>query len=137
MLNYWGHPLDGYNYQNDAWGLRTNITRQLGLTTNIVTVGYDGIGELASWTAKESNGTARQNEQLGYAFDAAGNLQSRTNGAMVQTFTVNSLNEISSVTRTGTFTVTGSTPAPATSVTVNGGRRKPTAISRLPARTTL
>ena len=47
LLNYWGHPLDGYAYTSDAWGLRTNITRQLGLTTNIVTAGYDGIGELA------------------------------------------------------------------------------------------
>ena len=120
MLNYWGHPLDGYGYQNDAWRLSTNITRQLRLTTNIVAVGYNGIGELASWTAKESSGTARQNEQLGYSFDMAGNLNYRTNGAMVQAFTVNSLNQISSVTRTGTFTVTGSTPAPATSVTVNG-----------------
>jgi RHS repeat-associated protein len=120
LLNYWGHPLDGYGYQNDPWGLRTNIIRQLGLTTNIVTAGYDGIGELASWAAKESNGTARQNEQLAYGFDAAGNLQYRTNGAMVQTFTVNSLNEITNVMRTGTFTETGATPAPASGVTVNG-----------------
>jgi len=120
LLNYWGHPLDGYLYTNDSWGLRTNITRQLGLTTNIVTVGYDGIGELAFWTATEPGGAARQNEQLGYGYDAAGNLANRTNGAMVQTFTVNSLNEIGNVTRTGTFTVTGATPAPVTSVTVNG-----------------
>ena len=81
---------------------------------------YDGIGQLISWSGREATGTLRQNEQLGYAFDAAGNLIYRTNGAMVQTFTVNSLNEISNVTRTGTFTVTGATPAPATNVTVNG-----------------
>ena len=120
LLNYWGHPLDGYAYLNDSWGLRTNITRQLGLTTNIISAGYDGIGELATWTAKESSGILRQNEQLAYAFDAAGNLRVRTNGSLVQTFTVNSLNQLSNVTRTGTFTVTGATPAPATSVTVNG-----------------
>ncbi len=119
LLNYWGHPLDGYAYQNDAWGLRTNITRQLGLTTNIITAGYDGIGELASWTAKESSGTARQNEQLGYTYDSAGNVQYRTNGAMLQTFGVNALNQISSVTSTGLYTVTGATPAPATRVTVD------------------
>jgi len=120
LLNYWGHPLDGYGYLNDSWGLRTNITRQLGLTTNIVSVGYDGIGELASWTGKESSGANRLNEQLGYGFDPAGNLQFRTNGSLIQTFTANSLNQISNVTRTGSFTVTGATPAPAASVTVNG-----------------
>ena len=120
LLNYWGHPLDGYSYRNDSWGLRTNITRQLGLTTNIVTASYDGIGELSSWTGKESSGANRQNEQLGYGFDSAGNLSSRTNGAMIQTFTVNSLNQISNTTRSGAFTVTGATPAPAASVTVNG-----------------
>jgi len=121
LLNYWGHPLDGYNYGYDVRSLRTNITRQLGLTTNNITAGYDAIGELASWTARESSGTPRQNEQLAYGYDAANNLQYRTNGAMVQTFTVNSLNEISNVTRTGPFTETGSTPSPASSVTVNGG----------------
>jgi RHS repeat-associated protein len=118
-LNFWGHPLDGYSYQNDAWGLHTNITRQLGLTTNIVTAGYDGIGELSFWTAKESSGTARQNEQLSYGYDAAGNLHTRTNGALNQTFTVNPLNQISSVTSSGLYTVTGATAAPATRVTIN------------------
>ena len=120
LLNYWGHPVDGYNYGYDLRSLRTNITRQLGLTTNNIIAGYDAIGELASWTAKESSGTPRQNEQLAYGYDAANNLQYRTNGAMVQTFIVNSLNEISNVTRTGTFTETGATPVPASSVTVNG-----------------
>ena len=122
LLNYWGHPLDGYIYTDDAWGLRTSITRQLGLSTNVVTSAFDGIGQLTGWTGREANNTGalRQNEQLGYAYDAAGNLHYRTNGAMVQTFTVNSLNQIGNVARAGTFTLTGATPAPATSVTVNG-----------------
>ena len=120
LLNYWGHPLDGYAYISDSWGLRTNITRQLGLSTNIVTSFFDGIGQLMTWSGRETNGTLRQNEQSGYTFDAAGNLNYRTNGAMIQTFTVNTLNQISNVTRTGTFTVTGATPAPVVSVTVNG-----------------
>ena len=46
------------------------------------------IGQITSWTGYESNGTARLNEQLGYAYDAADNLQYRTNNARVQTFTV-------------------------------------------------
>ena len=112
LLNYWGHALDGYAYISDSWGLRTNITRQLGLSTNIISAGYDGIGELASWTAKEFSGVARLNEQLAYLYDAAGNLNYRTNGAMVQAFTVNGLNEISNVSRSGTFTVTGAIRPP-------------------------
>jgi YD repeat-containing protein len=49
----------------------------------------------------------RRHEQFGYAYDAAGNLQSRTNNALVQAFTVNNLNELTNVTRTGTLTVAG------------------------------
>ena len=32
LVNYWGHVLDGYGYSMDPLGLRTNITRNLGLT---------------------------------------------------------------------------------------------------------
>ena len=69
LVNYWGHVLDGYSYAHDALGLRTNIVRDLGLTTNTVAVAYDGIGELTSWSAKESNGALRLNEQFGFKFD--------------------------------------------------------------------
>jgi RHS repeat-associated protein len=62
----------------------------------------------------------RQNEQLGFGFDAAHNLHSRNNGALSQVFNTDAANELTNVTRTGTFTVSGATPAPATSVTVNG-----------------
>jgi YD repeat-containing protein len=49
----------------------------------------------------------------------AGDLQYRTNNAMVQTFNVNSLNELTTVTRSGTLTVAGTTTIAATNVTVN------------------
>jgi RHS repeat-associated protein len=39
---------------------------------------------------------------------------------LAQTFTTDAANELTGVTRTGTFTESGATPAPATSVTVNG-----------------
>jgi hypothetical protein len=120
LLDYWGHVLDGYGYLLDGWGLRTNLTRQLGLTTNMVAVTNDGIGQLIGWGGSELGGAARANEQLAYGYDAAGNLHFRTNGALQQTFTVDTLNQLSSVSRAGTFTETGATPAPATSVTVNG-----------------
>jgi RHS repeat-associated protein len=120
LNNTWGHTLDGYTHQYDPLGLRTNLVRNLGLTTSSVNVGYDSVGQLTSWIAKESGGTPRQNEQLGFGYDAAQNLHSRTSGGLSQTFNTDAANELTSVTRSGTFTLSGATPAPATSVTVNG-----------------
>jgi RHS repeat-associated protein len=59
-------------------------------------------------------------EQLRYLYDAAGNLQYRTNNALVQNFQVNSLNELTTNTNGGTLTVMGTTTPIATNVTVNG-----------------
>ena len=44
----------------------------------------------------------------------------RTNGGLAQTFNCDSLNQLTNVTRNNVMTVSGATPAPATSVTVNG-----------------
>lgn len=120
LNNQWGHTLDGYAYTSDAFGLRTNIVRNLGLTSSSVAVGFDSIGQLTSWSAKESGGMLRQNEQLGFGFDAADNLHTRNNGGLAQTFSVDAANELSSVSRSGNFTLSGATPAPATNITVNG-----------------
>ena len=81
---------------------------------------YDSIGELKTAIGKESGGSTRLQEQFGYAYDAAGNLNYRTNNALVQTFTDNNLNQLSSVGRSGTLTVAGTTTSTATNVTVNG-----------------
>jgi hypothetical protein len=51
---------------------------------------------------------------------SAGNLTRRTNNALVQTFNVNNRNELTGLSRSGTFTVAGTTGALAGSVTVNG-----------------
>jgi RHS repeat-associated protein len=120
LANHWGHVLDGYTYQFDPLGLRTNITRNLGLTSSSASIGYDNIGQITSWLAQESGGTARLNEQLGFGYDAANNLRYRTNGAFVQSFNTDGANELTGVERTGPFTLSGATPAPASSVTVNG-----------------
>jgi hypothetical protein len=55
----------------------------LMLTTSTINIRYDSIGELASWNVTEGNGVARLNEQLAWAFDAAGNLRLRANGTLV------------------------------------------------------
>ncbi|HTB84466.1 MAG TPA: RHS repeat-associated core domain-containing protein [Candidatus Sulfotelmatobacter sp.] len=120
LANHWGHVLDGCTYAVDPLSLRTNITRNLGLTTNFVNIGYDKINQLTSWTATETNGTPRYNEQFGWSYDAADNVSSRTNNLLVQNYTVDSANEMTNITRTGTFTLAGATPAPASSLLVNG-----------------
>jgi len=94
--------------------------RGLGLATNTVNVAFDPIGQLIGWSAKEPGGALRQNEQLELAYDPAHNLHARTNGALAQTFTTDAANQLNSVARTGTLTLSGATPAPAASITVNG-----------------
>src|SRR6266480_970156 len=69
---------------------------------------------------EEFGGSSRLHEQFGYAYDAAGNLNYRTNNALLQTFTDNNLNQLSSAGRSGTLTVAGTTTSAATNVTVNG-----------------
>jgi len=57
---------------------------------------------------------------LTYGYDAAGNLNYRTNNALVQNFAVNSDNELTTNINGGTLTVVGTTTSAATSVTING-----------------
>ena len=47
------------------------------------------------------------------------NLKTRTNNALVQTFLVDTLNQLTNMSRSGTLTVAWSTTSPATNVTVN------------------
>ena len=54
-----------------------------------------------------------------YQYDAAGNLNTRTNNTLIQNFGVNSLNELTMTTNTGRLTVAGTTTSLATNVTVN------------------
>ncbi len=120
LNNYWGHTLDSYTYGVNALGLRTNIVRNLGLTSSSVSAQYDNIGQIISWIANELGGSPRLNEQLSFGYDAAGNLSSRTNGLFTQSFMVDAANELTNVMRAGAFTFSGATPAPATNITVNG-----------------
>jgi len=86
-----------------------------------VVAGYDSIGQLTSWKAREGvSGPLRLNEQVAWVYDAAGNLLYRTNGGLIQTFTTDPVNQLANVARNTAMTVSGVTPTPATSVTVNG-----------------
>ncbi len=117
LLNSVSSILDAYSYGYNQTGQRTNVVRTLGDYVNYT---YDNIGELNTAVGKESGGTTnRLQEQFGYAYDAAGNLNYRTNNALLQTFSVNTLNELNTAIRSGTLTVAGTTTSPATNVTVN------------------
>src|SRR5213076_2976100 len=102
----------GYNLANQ----RTSVTNTF---TNYINYAYDLIGQLKTAAGKESGGSSRLHEQFGYAYDSAGNLNYRTNNALLQTFSINNLNELSNITRSGTLTVGGTTTSTATNVTVN------------------
>ena len=75
---------------------------------------------MKSASGYEPGGGLRAQEVLGYGYDRAGNLHYRTNNKLAQTFTVDTVNQLSTVTRNSTMTVAGATTMPAASVTVNG-----------------
>jgi hypothetical protein len=117
-------PLNQHAYQLNNANQRTRQTLAGG---NYVDYTYDNIGQLKTAKGWESGGsTARLQEQFGYAYDAAWNLQRRTNNALVQTFGVNNRNELTNATRSGTLTVAGLASQPGANldhveVSVNGG----------------
>jgi len=87
---------------------------------------YDKIGQLLTASGTEGS-TNRANEQLKYSYDAAGNLYQRTNNALIQTFGVDNLNQLSTAGPSGTLTVSGATSTNVSSVTVNDGSSTVTA----------
>lgn len=114
-----GSGLDTFEYAYDLGGFRSSGTYN---AANYWTWLYDKAGQLTNAVGREAGGTTlRLNEQFRYRYDAAGNLAVRTNNALVQTFTVNSLNQYTAVSRSGTLTVAGSTTTSAPGgVGVNG-----------------
>lgn len=109
--------LNSHTYTNNVANQPTRQTRTDG---SYVDYTYDEIGQLKTASGNESGGTSRLNEQFGYGYDAAWNLNLRTNKALVQAFGSDSRNQLTNVTRSGTLTVAGNTSGAATNVTVNG-----------------
>ena len=117
LLNSSSSILDSESYAYNQAGQRTAETNTTGDFRNYA---YDNIGQLKTAIGKTSGGTTnRWQEQLGYAYDAAGNLNFRTNNTLLQNFNVNNLNELTTETNGGALTVAGTTTSPATNVTVN------------------
>ncbi len=111
--------LYGYNVGNQ----RTFMTNTAG---NYWSYTYDDAGQLQSAIGKEAGGTVRGHEYLGYKYDAAGNLNVRTNsyasGGVGQQFNVDALNQLTTSTRAGYVNnyMAGFAAAAPTSVTLNG-----------------
>ena len=118
LINSTNGVLDKYDYSYNLGNQRTNVTRTSG---DYVSYAYDSIGQLTNASGREANSTLRLQEQFGYGYDAAGNLNTRTNNGLVQTFGVNALNELTTGSRSGTLTVAGATTATATNVSVTDG----------------
>ena len=117
MMSSCGVNLDSYAYIYNQANQRTSVTRAAGDSVNYR---YDNMGELVSASGQTPGGVGnRLQEQFGYVYDAAGNLNIRTNNTLVQKFNVNNLNELISATNGGRLTVAGVTTSPATNVTVN------------------
>ncbi len=107
--------LNFHGYTNNVGGQRTD---QVFTKGNYEDYTYDNIGQLTNASGKELGGvTNRLQEQFTYAYDKAHNLNVRTNNALVQTFNVNNLNELTTASRTGTLTVAGTVSEQATNVT--------------------
>ena len=109
--------LDQYDYSYDLASQRTqqvfsaNNSINLASYSHYTDYAYDSIGQLkraSGWEPNDQGGqTPRLHEQFGYAYDAAWNLNYRTNNALVQSFGVNNLNELTTGGRSGTLTVAG------------------------------
>lgn len=118
LMNSSATVLNSHSY---VYNVGNQRTQQTFTFTNYETYAYDKIGQLIATAGAEFGGvTNRLLEQMSYGYDAAHNLNYRTNNALVEHFVVNNLNELSTVTNSGTLTVEGATGAPATAVTVNG-----------------
>ena len=102
-------------YNGNRW---ITAAHRLGGVTASYT--YDNMGQLLSAQAYEPNSTLRLNENLSYTYDASHNLASRTANDLVQTFNSDTLNQLASITRSGTLTVSGSLTGAVTALGVNG-----------------
>ncbi len=107
------------NWQSYAYyldGTRSSQSR----SGSYVNYTYNKLGQLRTASGHEdSTDMYRWHEQFSYGYDAAGNLNYRTNNDLVVTFNVNNLNQLSNVTRTAAMTVAGNASSGATNVSVN------------------
>ena len=88
-----GTTFNRHAYVVNAAHQRTKQTRP---DASYVDYTYDDAGQLSTALSYTSGGSPITTEQLKYGYDAAQNLTKRTNNATVTTYSVNSLNQITS-----------------------------------------
>jgi len=84
--------LNQHQYQYSGH-LRSKMTRTDGSYQDYT---HDGADQLKTALTYTSGGTPIGGENRGYVYDAAGNLNTRTNNAAVQSFGVDSVNQLNS-----------------------------------------
>jgi hypothetical protein len=95
-----GAILNAHGYQYNLAHQRTLLGRTNSAypTWNgYLLAGYDPAGQLTNAWACKPDGTSVTSEKWSYGYDAAQNLAKRTNNTTVETFTVNALNQLTSV----------------------------------------
>jgi RHS repeat-associated protein len=116
-LKHGSTVLDSYGYAYDAGGNRTSVQRAGGAH---VDYGYDNIGQLTSAVGYEPDGTTvRGNENFGYSYDPAGNLATRNNNTLIQTFTTGNANQLTNISRNNLLTVAGSLTSSPNGLSIN------------------
>lgn len=108
------YPAINRQYSYDS---SMQVTQQVFTVGNYISYTYDPIGQLESANGFEPTfynqglnqytNYPRLNEQFGYGYDNGWNLEYRTNNELVQTYSVNSLNQLSSQSMSGLLTVCG------------------------------
>lgn len=112
-----GAVLSTHAYAYDQVGRRTSQWFPEG---NRIDYEYDALGQLTAATGREADGQTRLHERFTYRYDAAGNLKYRADGLGSMAFAIDALNQLTSVTRSGSVPVSGMTSPGVTAVTVNG-----------------
>ena len=109
--------INSHNYQLNQAGQRI---QQMLTAGNYVNYTYDSIGQLKTAQGAEPDDSDRLHERFTYTYDKSGNLSNRVQNALTSFFKVNSLNELTTETNSGSLTVAGTTTSAATNVTVSG-----------------
>ena len=106
-----GAVRNAHGYQLNLGHQRTNqvfTNATLSLAGERMGYSYDNIGQLKVAKGKLADGTTDwSGKQFGYAYDAAWNLNTRTNNGTPETFAVNSLNELTTSPASFTYDANG------------------------------
>ncbi len=120
LNNSQSQSLNSHTYVYNKGSQRERQTRSDQGVSGSVDYLYDALGQLTNAAARMGNGDLQLNQQMGYGYDPAGNLQVRRNQDLTQNFNVNEVNQLGSLTRSDTLTISGTYQGQVTQVTVNG-----------------